>query len=311
MNKYARPFVLIILLGGLSLAGMLLLERFGQLNLRELGGNSLLLPGLLCQVLASTLFVFAWRRLLQEQAGVVLTLSDAVHQIGVTLLGKYLPGKIWGLVGRALLLKSRGLPLQTITSLLLLDQVLTFASGIALATLLLAAIYVKFWAAVLTALVIPLLELLRRSCNRLTLPALKWLSRSLSRQFNASEPALPDAVNVRAFYDVLVIYLLHWLCTALALALLVYPYLSEHFVEYAVLIAVAVPAGMLTGFVALWAPGGIGVREAVMVAVLSLQLPVDTAILVALAYRAVCVAVDLVLGGAAVLLTSRRGTSTT
>jgi len=78
--------------------------------------------------------------------------------------------------------------------------------------------------------------------------------------------------------------------------LLFYPQLSADPVTGFMIITAAIPLAMLLGFLAVWAPGGIGVREGTIIAVLALHFPVDFAISIAIYYRMICVVIDLSIG---------------
>lgn len=94
----------------------------------------------------------------------------------------------------------------------------------------------------------------------------------------------------------LTLYVIYWVLSGMALGLLVYPYLAADPLPLLALITAALPAAVLTGFFALWAPGGIGVREGILVAILATRLPMETALFIALTYRVLCVISDLAIG---------------
>jgi hypothetical protein len=58
----------------------------------------------------------------------------------------------------------------------------------------------------------------------------------------------------------------------------------------------ALPAAILLGFAAIWAPSGIGVREGAIMLVLMLEVGAEHALAIALFYRAWCVMIDLAFG---------------
>ncbi|CAN0334361.1 unnamed protein product, partial [Discosporangium mesarthrocarpum] len=250
-------------------------------------------------LLSLALFILAWQLLLKGHSGLAFRYPECLAHVGVTLTGKYLPGKIWGLLGRSYLLNRRGLSHAVALHLLVVDQFLTFYSGIIVIGIA-GLITVSPLAAALAALAVAALSpWLLGTYPRLAEDAeVQSVANTQELKLQASidtsgEPALQTDKLVR----VTVVYILHWIGLGLALALLFYPALaSDSFWLNSLLLVIAVPAGMLSGFLALWAPGGIGVREAVMVSILSINTSIELAAAIAIVYRLLCIGNDLLTG---------------
>jgi len=303
-SNFLKLSLLAVLLICLCLAGLVLLNTSARLDLGFVNNNPLLLPALLLQVFASLLFILAWQVLLSTQKRVRFGFGECGGHIGVTLLGKYLPGKIWGLLGRTFLLGKRGLSNSEAVSLLLADQFLTFYTGIAIGTVALLAVF--YWQAAAFTLLLAALSLLPVSryysdiINWL-LAHFKFVLRKLDKDIDIS--AL--IIRRQAFSLSFLVYTIHWLCTAGVLCLLFYPLISAQLFSNSMLIVAAIPLAMLSGFLAVWAPGGIGVREGVIVAILALQLPLDLGATIAISYRLICIVIDLSIGAFALIYFSR------
>jgi len=300
MSVLIKPAIALTCLIGLSLAAIALINIYGSVDLSLLFQNQFLMPALIVQLLASTLFVLAWKLLLKNPGGVQLSWQETSSHIGVTLLGKYIPGKIWGLMGRGVLLSNRAIDNGNIANLLILDQALTFSSGIFVLIAALLLLQTVIWSLALIPLLyfgfrllVVIYPWVARQCFRLVAKGLAQTGKSVD-DFQINE------VNPGSLILVFLVYLLHWILTGIALSLLVLPLLSQQPVDAIILIVAAIPAAMLTGFVALWAPGGIGVREVVMLGILSIGMPVETAGVIAIVYRFVCILVDIVIGGIAI-----------
>ncbi|MFN3162165.1 MAG: lysylphosphatidylglycerol synthase domain-containing protein [Pseudohongiellaceae bacterium] len=330
----ASRIVLVIAIAAcLCLAMLALLQSLGNLRLSELVLSAWVLPALALHLLSLALFILAWQLLLKGHSGLAFRYPECLAHVGVTLTGKYLPGKIWGLLGRSYLLNRRGLS-HCQLHLLVVDQFLTFYSGIIVIGIA-GLITVSPLAAALAALAVAALSPWLLG----TYPRLSgWLGRLAARRQqaagaganiganesankNADERSAEDAevqsvantqeLKLQASIDtsgepalqtdklvrVTVVYILHWIGLGLALALLFYPALaSDSFWLNSLLLVIAVPAGMLSGFLALWAPGGIGVREAVMVSILSINTSIELAAAIAIVYRLLCIGNDLLTG---------------
>lgn len=339
----ASRIVLVIAIAAcLCLAMLALLQSLGNLRLSELVLSAWVLPALALHLLSLALFILAWQLLLKGHSGLAFRYPECLAHVGVTLTGKYLPGKIWGLLGRSYLLNRRGLSHAVALHLLVVDQFLTFYSGIIVIGIA-GLITVSPLAAALAALAVAALSPWLLG----TYPRLSgWLGRLAARRQqaagaganiganervdenpdesaneNADERSAEDTevqsvantqeLKLQASIDtsgepalqtdklvrVTLVYILHWIGLGLALALLFYPALaSDSFWLNSLLLVIAVPAGMLSGFLALWAPGGIGVREAVMVSILSINTSIELASAIAIVYRLLCIGNDLLTG---------------
>lgn len=294
-----RALFLIAAALALCLALLTLLGRSSEFDFSVLAGNEYLGAALLLQVCGLGLFVLAWHFLLRESATTRTSLMESAAHIGVTLLGKYLPGKIWGLLGRGYLLSRRGVPASNTASLLLADQFLTFYSGLLIGIIALLAVYSPV--AGLLALALGLVS--SPIVLKLNFTIISWIAGKAARWFHLLDDGpQPLALQIRAqsLITPLLIYTLHWLVISLVLVLLFLPLLEEQLASNTLLLVSAIPLAMLTGFLALWAPGGIGVREAVIIAILSLNLELELATTIAISYRLLCVLNDLVMGSLAI-----------
>jgi len=119
----------------------------------------------------------------------------------------------------------------------------------------------------------------------------RWFARFKTRSASHSLTIVP-----RSLYLPFLAYLAHWLVISLVLCLIFLPLLGDQVFSNSLLIVAAIPLGVLTGFLALWAPGGIGVREAVIIGVLALNMDIEVASSIAITYRLICVVNDSVMG---------------
>lgn len=299
-----KLILLAVLLICLCLAGLVLLNTSAQLDFGFINNNPLLLPAILLQLLASGLFILAWKVLLSSHREVRFGFAECAGHIGVTLLGKYLPGKIWGLLGRTYLLSKRSLSNSEAVSLLLADQFVTFYTGIAIGVVALLALF--SWQAAVAAGMLVALSLL--PVSRYYSNIVAWLLSHFSfvlRRLGKDIDISVLTIDRQTFSLSFLVYSAHWLCTAAVLCLLFYPLISADLTANVMVISAAIPLAMLSGFLAVWAPGGIGVREGVIVAILALRLPLDLAATIAISYRLICIVIDLSIGAFALLYFSR------
>jgi uncharacterized membrane protein YbhN (UPF0104 family) len=205
-----------------------------------------------------------------------------------TQLAKYLPGSIWQYAGRVGLAHARGVPVEPAVTSVFMEVALSATAAALVGLLLLgpsAALACALGIAGAGALVFAFRGRLSGAARRL------WIRlpvgiRPASESVSAASRAAPAATGL---------YVLVWAAYGLAFwltarALFAVP--ASDIPEYAGVFAV----GWLVGLVAVFAPGGVGVREAVIVALLGGRLGEAQAIVLAGTSRVVLTAVDLVAG---------------
>ncbi len=227
-------------------------------------------------VMLASLSLYAWQwRISLHCLGATIGFIKVLRTYFVGNLGRYIPGKVWQFVGWFYLFEREGVsPVQTLTSIAV-NQVIQNMTGLALAFVVLGQALGKM-APGLTLIVIPPgLVLIQPSVlERL----LNWGLRLLKRE--------PVAIALTA-WDLARFAALHlgiWLCYGLAFYLFtraLYPVPPERLPAFAGIFAGA----WVIGFLSFLAPGGLGVRESVLVYLLSFYLPSHVAIVVTLLSR--------------------------
>ncbi len=190
-------------------------------------------------------------------------------------LGKYIPGSIWQYAGRAAVARTNGIPVGPVGVSLAVE----FAAA-AIAAGSMAGFLLGWWGALIIAAVAVLLAAGGRT-RRSRLPAFATIRATL--------------LYVPVW---LVLGTSFWLC---ARGLVEVP--ANDLALYIGVFSVA----WLTGLVAIYAPGGLGVREAVLVALLHGRIGAADALVVAAASRLMLVLADVLL--AAVSTAALRGRS--
>jgi hypothetical protein len=183
-------------------------------------------------------------------------------------LGKYIPGSVWQYAGRTAVARTYGLPVRTVAMSLPIEFV---AAAIAAGAT--GAFLLGWWgAAVIAAVAIVLLVIERPSRVR---------ALAVSTTIRATLLYVPVWLVLGASF---------WLC---AHGLVGAP--TEDLAFYMGAFAIA----WLAGLAAIYAPGGIGVREAVLVAFLGGRIGAADALVVAAASRLILILVDVLFAGIA------------
>jgi hypothetical protein len=263
-------------------------------------------PGL---IVASMLVVFtayavlveAWRRVVLSM-GQRLPFFSAVRIWFLASLGKYIPGKVWAVAGAAVLARRAGVDPSVAVAGALVLQALALASGAAAVALTARdALQALGPAAVPIAAVLLGLS----AVGLAALASQSWLDR-ISRLLPSSFPRL-RAVGFGILSLAFAANLLAWALYGSALLLLTRGVLPEVTLSLPQAIGVFT-CSYLAGFVALFAPGGLGPRESVFLLMLAGDIGLKPAAGLALASRLLLTGTE-VLPAVPLLLLRRDATS--
>lgn len=232
-----------------------------------------------------------WGRMVRDLGGPGLSAGRAVRIYMVANLGRYVPGKLWQIAGLALLARREGVPPAVATVAAVVGQ----AVGLAAATLIGALSVLRSDAGASGVLTWSVLGGAAIVVSALTIPA---LFRPLMRLWlRMVAPHSPDDAPVGTLEGLrwLTLYTLNWAAYALAFWLLVrgLSLEGELFV-----VGPAFAAAYVFGYAALFAPAGLGVREASLIVLLAPTLGPAGAALAAAAGRVWSTAVEVIPAGA-------------
>jgi uncharacterized membrane protein YbhN (UPF0104 family) len=211
-----------------------------------------------CGVVASS---FIWLAILER-----LRVATQPAWAGIFLqaqVAKYVPGSFWQYAGRTALAQSRGIPLRATAKSLPIEL-----GASAAAAGIFAICFLGWWGVVGLAVIFGVLFVLDLALDR-------------------SRLVLRAALRATFLYGVvwLLIGTSFWM-TARAFVTVQADDVPQYFAAFA--------TAWLIGLVAIYAPGGIGVREAVLVGLLRGKIGAADALIVATASRGVLTSVDLV-----------------
>jgi glycosyltransferase 2 family protein len=237
-----------------------------------------LVLSLLVVWLIYALLILAWRTMLIGW-GQRLDGWTAARIWTVSSLGKYLPGKVWAVAGMALLARRAGVAAWAATASAVVMQVLAIGTGAVVASLTGAGAVEEahqgaglvLWVLVAGAI--------------MGVALLLWppvLSRVL-RRVAPGEPVAGE-LTFRGIIIGVAANTVAWLGYGLAFCFLARGLLPESGLTPRMAIAVFT-ASYLAGFLALFAPGGIGVREGLFILMLQGPLGISAATALALASR--------------------------
>lgn len=221
--------------------------------------------------LSYALLIEAWRRVILGW-GEPLAYRPAVRIWCLSNLGRYLPGKVWGVAGLAVLAQRAGVSGWAAAGSALAMQALAVGTGASV-----VAVFAPGFVSPLQLVTAAVLAL--GAVGAL-------MSRSLGER---AARLLRPAAQLRALAPgtalvVGAITLLGWLAYGVAFWLLARGLLGEGALSLPAAIGVFA-AGYIVGLLALFAPGGVGVRELVFVAMLTPLMGSGAAVALSVASR--------------------------
>ncbi len=241
--------------------------------------------------------LMVWRELLAD-LGSRLSIPEAWRIYFIGGLSKYVPGSIWPMLAQAELGADRGIP----RSRSALSVVLSYSVMTCLG-LVVGAVTLPFAHAGSVTQYFWILLLIPVGAAALSPPVLNRLLRLVLRV--ARQPAAQASVSYRGLARTMAWAVGAWAANGLMIYVLVRHLSGEH--QGTLLVSVgAYGLSWSIGFLAVFAPAGAGVREAVMVAVLHTQTTTAIALTVALLSRALSVVGDAATAAAASALVGRR-----
>jgi hypothetical protein len=252
--------------------------------------------------------VWFWRELINSLGGCVGWI-DVARAFFCGHLGKYVPGKAAAVVIRAALLKGRGTTATTaaLTATYETLWLIGIGAGVSLA-LAPWALPAEHWqrlpdwvnglreppflpAALVAAIGLPMLPVVSRL---LTALAVRFTPPDIR------ETASPVRIKTRLLFGGVCAYVLTWACHGLSLACTLRAVHAKpcELADWPVWTA-AVAMSVTTGFAAVFAPGGLGVREGLLIEVLRIQPAIgeQQAIVAAILLRAVWLVAEVAAAG--------------
>ena len=200
------------------------------------------------------LLIETWRRIL-EAAGERLPMSDAARIWFVSNLGKYVPGKVWSIAAMTVMARNSGVSPVVAAGSSIVVQLATLVAGVGVILVTGAQAVNHPWIAVGAALGIILLLA--------AIPSfLEPLGRGLAG-ITGKAIVLPR-IPARAVWLAVASAVISWISYGIAFQFFVKGVLGNAAGATSSYIAVYA-ASYIIGFLALFAPGGVVVRESVMV----------------------------------------------
>jgi len=243
-------------------------------------------------LLASSLYAYLWKLIL-VRLGNHLSYRKSFRIFFLSQLGRYIPGKIWGILGLVYLSEQEGIPKTLSAASITLQLILQVVSG----TMVFLFTLPLWWRGIGSAgglypflILLPLgLLLIHPSSVRRGLGLFSRLTR---------QEVISIEWNYKEILGQLALWTLFWSLNGLAHLLLINS-LFPLPLTYLPVVTGIFAAGWVVGFVSLFAPAGLGVMEGTLTFLLGFYFPAYVAIIIALLTRLLRTASDLVCGAVA------------
>ena len=256
--------------------------------------NYMLFAASFAPLLAYIALVAAGWRMVLDGMSYKIGLGESIKIRTVSDLGRYLPGKIWCVVGRAFWCEKAGIPKRDAFVSTIIEIALNMASG-----LIIFIIFLPFMT-ISSALVIPAVIVLALAFFLLIEPrAFSSVANRVLRKLKMQE------IEVRISRKKILLTLAYFVATWAVFGVSFYMFLNSFYAMP--LASMGVMTGIFAfsfviGFVVLIAPGGLGVREGVMSLLLAAFMPLPLAIAVSLLSRVWFMAGEFLIAGAPIIL---------
>ncbi len=220
-----------------------------------------------------------------------LTYIDALRIWFLSNLARYIPGAVWQFVGLAAMCRARGVSAVAATTAILLQQVLLLLTGLVL-TLALSPQLLGDWTAARDPVTLIALVLVGISVLIVGLPALVPRFKVLTERVTGRDVAWPEPpVGALGIYAASL--LVPWLVYGVAFHLFAVAMMGPG-APPAIVSVAAFVGSYVAGIIAVFAPGGLVVREVALTAALTPVVGAQYALFLAVVSRLWLVAVELI-----------------
>jgi uncharacterized membrane protein YbhN (UPF0104 family) len=263
------------------------IPRLADADPLTLGAALLVLAAYYC------LFVVGWQWILAA-FGIRVPYRLALQAEMASMLAKYVPGGVWTPLARIMWLRRAGKVESTslVLSSILLEAGLSAVAGILVFTGGLAAVEA------VDAPLVPLFAFGVVVAVLLHPRVFTALARALFRRFDAPEP---PRLPYRALVGLLAYYAFTWLVGGAALYLLLRSLAADPGMETIPYLGGAAAVGAIVAVLAVFAPSGLGVREASMYGLMVVLVPAAAALGATVLNRFAITLVEAALLGGGVL----------
>jgi len=223
-----------------------------------------------------------WKYLLLMVCNVSISPFQSFSQLVLVSIGKYMPGKVWGMVARGTQLKERGIDIKGIFLLTIQEQMLLLHASAIVSAILIGFLIETTWAyGLMTVAVLSVL-----AGRRIQILFITLFDRLMSH-LKKDKLNIKKTITQRHYLSLLMAYMMIWILAGCIFSGLYFTFMTQNEFSLNIIawLILANTIGITIGFFALFAPAGIGVRESISSLVLSQVMPLEQAIFLSLLFR--------------------------
>ncbi len=298
INYFEIIFRLVVMLA-LVFAIAVAITYFDILKLPGQIDPRYLIVAVMLQTVYWCLSTYSWQRVLLQTTGIKMPLKECFSQNALLLVGKYIPGKIWGMVARVHQLKKFGINVNSSLHATYLEQLNSLHVGLVFgAVCWLMAIDHEFrWLALFFSLVsLIVVPIWHESIFRVLFKIVpdKWRDRF--QVYTGID------MPVRDYLLLACLYFMEWLLAGVIAVFIFIVMIGEApSLNFSWMLIGSNSVSMVAGFIAIFAPAGIGVREVVNGEMLLSVLTITEVAGLVILLRCWSVSTDIILGGIALI----------
>lgn len=199
----------------------------------------------------------SWKNALKSHQ-IHISTSKAVYSHGISVFAKYIPGKIWVILGRASIISESGFSLLKTSTISLKEQLVYLLIGLLISLIALPFLPINIFITLIVALTAVGLYLF------LFVKPIYNFSVGLLEKITKKKLDIPF-INIKEAKSFSVTILLYWFIWSIAFYLLCKSIIPET----SAWASFAFPLSVCYGLLAVVVPGGIGVRESIITLVLT------------------------------------------
>jgi hypothetical protein len=282
LRKFRQYWASVLIVLGIAFLCVFLTEQVNLVDRRLTIYAPALFTTLGLQLIFWWVTVFNWRLVLSATTSTTISFPHGFGHILITTLGKYLPGKIWGLVARGAILRRNGVVAEKSATALYYEFILNIYTALLVAAVASSMLYPSWYTMGLglgAVLSIPVLPYFQGAILGIFRPYLHKINKNIN-------PDHSQALKLSNYYLILLTSSLTWITSGCILAgVLLTFFKADLSTNLFLTLVLANTIGILAGFFALFAPGGIGVREALSSSILASVMPLPDAIALVIIFR--------------------------
>lgn len=226
--------------------------------------------------------------------------------VAFSRLGVYMPGKVWYAANYYMFSRSLDIKSATVGKNFVINNALLFFTGALCSFFAVSQLpfIARYFLVILPILMLILIH--PKVLDKIfSILIIKLLQISSENKPDDSEDSQKMSWSYVLYLKFIGLYFLMWFSNGFALYLCLRVFESISIQTFPVIVA-AGASGLIIGLLAVFAPGGIGIREGIGMAMLSQIVPIETALFASILLRLIQVVLDLTMGGGAAVMFMRK-----